>query len=388
VTASRSAVVPPETVDRLIVHQWDAAHPGPGGIDTCLRGIVRYAPADVSIAVAGVDATGGTSRPLGVWEHYRFNDRELWFLPVSRLDSGNQVRRVPHSLRVALGAARFRARLPKSRVVQVHRMDLALFANAALRRPLAYFVHTQERGLISGSSDSFWRHLGDAHTRLERRVVRGADNVVVFNIDYAESVRRWNPRTMASPTWYDPALFAPQADRDRFAVVWVGRFEVPKDPLLAIASFRALTDSDPETPWSMTLVGSGTLDGEVAAAHAGLPEDVRRRVRLAGRLAPDEVAETMGRGGVFLMTSQPGYEGYPRVLVEAIASGLVPVVTDGSDTGGLVGERVGYVTDRDPNRIARSIRDTVTISRDDVLAAAQPLRADIIVNRILTPSQW
>ena len=51
------------------------------------------------------------------------------------------------------------------------------------------------------------------------------------------------------------------------------------------------------------------------------------------------------RCGVFLMTSHAGYEGFPPVLVEARASGLPTVVTDGSDTGGRssrgVGVRVG-----------------------------------------------
>jgi glycosyltransferase involved in cell wall biosynthesis len=67
---------------------------------------------------------------------------------------------------------------------------------------------------------------------------------------------------------------------------------------------------------------------------------VARRITLRGRLGPADLAEVRGRSGVFLMTSHSGYEGFPRVLVEAMATGLPAVVTDGSDTGGLVHQGV------------------------------------------------
>jgi hypothetical protein len=60
---------------------------------------------------------------------------------------------------------------------------------------------------------------------------------------------------------------------------------------------------------------------------------------------------------VFLMTSHAGYEGFPRVLVEAMAAGLPAVVTEGSDTGGLIQQGVsGFVYGRDPEELADAIR--------------------------------
>ena len=56
---------------------------------------------------------------------------------------------------------------------------------------------------------------------------------------------------------------------------------------------------------------------------------------------------------MFLMTSHAGYEGFPRVLVEAMAAGLPAVVTEGSDTGGLIQQGVsGFVCGRDPEELA------------------------------------
>ena len=41
---------------RLIVEQFDPERPKPGGIDTCIRGLLEFAPPDQDLAVVGVDA--------------------------------------------------------------------------------------------------------------------------------------------------------------------------------------------------------------------------------------------------------------------------------------------------------------------------------------------
>src|SRR5256885_2070362 len=80
-----------------------------------------------------------------------------------------------------------------------------------IRGPLLYCIHTQERGLLGPTSDSFWRFTGGLHERLDRAIARRAARVIVFNPAYAEKVRRWNPRTVAAPTWFDPAVSSPES---------------------------------------------------------------------------------------------------------------------------------------------------------------------------------
>lgn len=377
---------PPPRVDRLIVHQFDPARPSPGGIDSCLRGISRYLPGGIDVAVVGVDTgQGPPGRVLGQWEEHRGDDgRRLWFLPVVALDPADQARRVPHSLRLVAGLLRHRRRLPDSDLVQVHRMDTAVALRLVLRRPQVYLIHTQENGLTGRTSDSFWRFLGRAHQRLERDVVSRAQTVVVFNEEYSGVVRQWNPAAVFSPTWYDPQLIRSGADdRDPYRILWVGRLEVPKDPVLAVDTFAALVASHPDPRWSLELVGPGTLLETVRSHVAGLPDDVRRRVTLPGRVSPEEVARTMAASGIFLMTSHPGYEGYARVLVEAMASGLPAVVTSGSDTGNLVVEgRTGYVRGREPDGLADALNAALTLDRGPVRAAVAALDAPTLVQGI------
>lgn len=375
----------PRSVDRLIVHQFDPARPSPGGIDTLLRGICRYAPDGLELAIVGVDTGAGpATRRLGTWERHQFGERSVWFLPVAKLDPADQSRTIPHSIRLMAGLLRYRTRLPERRMIEAHRMDVAFASRLVLRAPQSYFIHTQEGGLTGGTSDSFWRMLRTLHRRLETYVVQKARTVTVFNEDYAETVRRWNPRTRFSPTWFDPDLVvAGRRDRDPHTIVWVGRLEIPKDPALALDAFERLVSAHPDRDWSLEILGSGTQLTALCDRVALMPATLRSRVQVRGRVEPAEVAATLARSGVFLMTSHPGYEGYPCVLVEAMVAGLVPVVTQGSDTGALVANgSTGYVTGRVPSDIADRVASFGVISRSAVRDTVASLSAPVVVGRI------
>lgn len=369
----------PEKVDRLIVHQFDAARSSPGGIDTCIRGILRYAASAQSIAVVGVDAGGGPSwRRLGQWERHDFGGGAFYFLPVARVDPADQNRRIPHSLRLIGGALRFRSKLPRHEFVQAHRADTAVATRLLSTGKLTYFIHTQESGLTGATSDSFWRRAGNVHERLELASIKRAERVAVFNPDYGTALRLKFANVRAFPTWYDPEVIADTDARIAKKIVWVGRLEEPKDPLLAVEVFRSLSSSGGHS-WQMEVIGSGTLLEAARRAATDLES-----VQFSGRLPPREVALRFATSDVFLMTSYPGYEGFPRVLVEAMASGARPVVTTGADTGGLVvNGQTGFVAkSREASELARLVESRETIDRANVSAAVAKLSAPSVVARL------
>jgi glycosyltransferase involved in cell wall biosynthesis len=374
-------------IDRLVVQQYDPRRAVTiGGIDTCLRGVLEYAPPDVTLAVVGVFDMAADDGALGRWQMVRRGDRDVWFLPVARIDTTRPKGYLPFSARLIAGLLRYRARIPRAASVQAHRVDVGLATRLLFRGPLVYCIHTQERGLLGPTSDSFWRLFGDLHERLDRWIVRRAERVIVFNPAYAEKVRRWNPRTVSAPTWFDPSITVPAPDPAPPALVWVGRLEPPKDPELAIRTFAALAESDPDERWTFEVIGSGTLRPQLEALIDTLPPDVAGRVTLRGRLATADVAEARSRSGVFLMTSHAGYEGFPRVLVEAMAAGLPAVVTEGADTGGLVQQGVsGFVCGRDPAELADAVRAARGLDRTKVTEAVAALSAPRVVREVFFP---
>jgi glycosyltransferase involved in cell wall biosynthesis len=248
-----------------------------------------------------------------------------------------------------------------------------------------YSIHTQRRGLIGRTSDSFWRFAGGwLYERLDQLMVRLSRRVIVFNPDYAERIRQWNPRTVSAPTWFDPAInrFQPKPP-DPYAVLWVGRLEVPKDPQLAVRAFAHLVQTHPDEPWTLKLVGDGSMRSELERQIAELPAEVRDRINMPGRLRPKELSQVRGQCGVFLMTSHAGYEGYPRVLVEALATGLPAVVTEGADTGRLVQANVsGSVHGRDPAALAAGLRAARDLDRTKVAEVVSELSAPEVIRAV------
>jgi glycosyltransferase involved in cell wall biosynthesis len=375
-------------IDRLIVQQHDPRRTTIGGIEACLRGVLTYAPPGSTLGVVGVDTFGSTKRRLGLWQIVQRGDRKVWFLPVARINPTRPKGYIPYSARLIAGLLRYRARIPHVASVQAHRVDVGLFTRLLFRGPLVYCIHTQERGLLGPTSDSFWRFTGGLHERLDRAIVRRAARVIVFNPAYAEKVRRWNARTVSAPTWFDPAVSASSAEAppNPYGLVWVGRLEVPKDPELAIRVFAALVGDEPAEPWTLEVIGDGSLRPALEKQIATLSPDVSRRITLRGQLAPVDVAEVRSRSSVFLMTSHAGYEGFPRVLVEAMAAGLPAVVTDGSDTGGLVQQGVsGFVCGRDPAELARAVRAARAVDRAKVIDAVAELSAPRVVREVFFP---
>src|SRR5215203_2163159 len=176
-------------IDRLIVQQHDPRRTLIGGIESCLRGILDHAPPGVVLGVVGDDTSGSPERPLGRWQTVQRGNRQIWFLPVARIDISRPKGHVPYSARLIAGLLRYRTRIPRAKSVQAHRVDVGLFTRLLFRGPLVYCIHTQERGLLGPTSDSFWRLLGDLHERLDRSIVRRAVRVIVFNPAYAEKVR-------------------------------------------------------------------------------------------------------------------------------------------------------------------------------------------------------
>lgn len=359
---------------RLLVEQFDPERPVPGGIDTCIRGLVKFCPPGIELRIAGVDAIG--NKRIGRWAEYEVGGRTVQFMPLAEIDYVNLRRAVPHSVRVAQGLRKYRP-MPEADVIQTHRINTGAAAiNLYPNADHVQFIHTEND--LSEGSQSFFRHAVFTYRWLERYVIPRSADVVVFNKAGAERLAALSPHVRFSPTWYDPTEFYPadQESRDKSRIIWACRVEPGKNPELAVDVMSVLPSR-----YSLTVAGTGTVEDAMKRCAQRSP--AANRINFLGAVPKSEIASVMRDHDLMLMTSS--FEGFSRSIVEGLACGLPVVTTPGGEPNGLV--QTGKNGARVPGYAAELFADPVeTASRISASAAAgsvSHLSALIIVPNVL-----
>jgi len=134
--------------------------------------------------------------------------------------------------------------------------------------------------------------------------------------------------------------------------VLVGNIKPQKDYKLALAVAHELMVRAPE--WRILFLGddireSGGYKGEILELHARLPN--RDRIVFGGR-RPDAI-EIVSQCDVLFSTSR--HEGFPNVVLEAMAVGVPVVSTEYSDIKDILPLPWQVVPSRDPGQLAEAI---------------------------------
>jgi glycosyltransferase involved in cell wall biosynthesis len=305
----------------VVFHQFDPTVHAAAGISLMARDLIEYAPDDDLFSVVGVDSEGKFD--VGAWVDIRIGDRLVPFMPVARLDPRDQTRRIPHSVRFAAGLLRYRPDVGGA-LMHAHRVEIgALLAVLHRGAPLIQFIHGDAEEFLPHRAETFWRFAPRAYEVTERFVTRRAVRTIVPNARTHERLSRVSGRVELSRlNWFDGRLFRSR-DHGREAtprIGWAGRFEPPKNPLLAVEVFAHLRRLGFE--FSAWMAGQGTLHEETqsAIAQAGLSD----QVEMLGLLTPSALASALSDSRMFLMTSR--WEGMPRGALEALGAG-VPIVS-------------------------------------------------------------
>jgi glycosyltransferase involved in cell wall biosynthesis len=378
-----------------IVLPADPAEMRIGGIASFVRSFVKFAPPDFEIRMVGVSP----SLPPRAWSEVELEGRRIGFYPATRASTTARSR-IPLALRFS--AALLRHGLPSEvagSVLQFHRPGTDLAFRGIPGRRLRV-VHLSTANLTHASSESRWRRLGGWLGRAEHASFRRMDRILVVNREVADAYRRRWPdlaeRIAFLPNFFDDTIFRPAPDlaaaaaagratlavgEDARVVLFAGRLESQKEPLLMLEAFARVAATDPSLV--LAAAGDGSLRGAVQASvqRLGLSE----RVRLLGTTPRARMPEVMSVASALLISS--AFETGPTVGYEALAMGLPVVTTPVGTVAELVREHdAGAVaTAHDAAALADAL---LTVLRGDsaaLRAAALETAAPFAASTVLAP---
>jgi len=178
------------------------------------------------------------------------------------------------------------------------------------RAPLMRLVGAATRGAV----DAFL-FAADAHVERWRRAGFIGSRQQTYEVMEAGTSLEPLPRAQAEAT---------SGVRGAPAMLWVGRLNVNKDPLTILDAFERALPSLPNATLTMVY---GTADlGSAVRARIDRHPALRDRVRLAGAVAHEQMAAYYSAADLFVVGSH--HEGSGYALIEALACGVAPAVTD------------------------------------------------------------
>ncbi len=325
------------------------------------RGGATPAPGPVRFVLQHAWGMGGTIRTTLTMAGYLAATRDVEVVSVIRrrdepffgFPPGVRVRALEDR-----AAHRILSRLPS---LLIHPEDYA-YPSCSLQTDLAFvrWLRSLEGGAVVTTRPAFnllaarlappsvvtigqeHQHLGIHRPRLAediRRHYRRLDALTVLTTqderDYRGVLAGARTRVEHVPNPV-PLTEPPAADPDATLVVAAGRLNLQKGFDLLVPAFAAATRDRPD--WRLRIYGSGPerarLEQQIDELGAG------ERITLMGR--SDRLVDAMAEASIFALSSR--WEGFPMVLLEAIAIGL-PVVSFDCPTGprDIVGDGHGGV---------------------------------------------
>lgn len=190
-------------------------------------------------------------------------------------------------------------------------------------------IHTDIRLQESFDNGKRWQLSGAVSRFLEFLSLKLADRILCYSPTYYYRSLESNPRALLCPAWYNDKIFSGSTYTTRpRTVVWAGRYEPVKDPLLAIEAFSLLPE---RLGASMVMFGRGALEARMKRLVSEL--NLGDRISIRPAIPPVELAEFLAKSKCLLLTSV--FEGAPRIMVEALAQGASVVTVATADTEGL-----------------------------------------------------
>ena len=235
---------------------------------------------------------------------------------------------LPKSLKFALHL--FTKRRLLQGVLIVHRIDLVWVLR--LLRPRAEIILVVHTDLLAQKSigERLWRRIPAAiYFAYEKWALSTVELVTSqASSDFAR-VKSLARKSHLICGWYDHNIFFAEKTQTRENIIlWAGRLEHTKNPLLALHSFA---QSGLSNRFRLRFLGTGSLRETITQEIVclGLPN----QVELLGYVDQQELAKHLRQSKILIHTSH--FEATPKIFLEAFGCGMNVVAHERNDPEGL-----------------------------------------------------
>jgi 1,2-diacylglycerol 3-alpha-glucosyltransferase len=304
-------------------------------------------------------------------EHYTAGfDEDVFLLPAVRVNPGHTVYlSYPFSLHMI---AEFKRQ--KFDLVHIHTstsVNLLAWQVAKLfDLPIVYTYHTMTKEYVH-----YWGPVGEKLEPLVDSVVKlfdtmvcnGADVVLTPSAKAAEYLAHLEitPPIIVVPNGIDLQIFHPHPSdylqrhfgvpRDAKVLLFVGRLNQEKRPILAYEVFRALSRQRNDA--CLVMAGDGVMREQLV--QMAISDGLQGRLILTGLVDYADMHAVYNAADVWISTSKS--EVHPMVALEAVACGLPVVAWRDRALEGIIEDGVnGFVVDRESafvNGLQRLLQD-------------------------------
>lgn len=250
---------------------------------------------------------------------------------------------------------------------------LAWQVSSILRLPIVYTYHTMSTEYIhylGKLAEALEGVVSPAIERLDRLVCNQADAIVAPSRKaerYLTQIGVKPPLTVV-PNGVDLRAFQPAPSSylqerlhvgpERKILLFVGRLNQEKRPLLAYECFRRIRAAEPAA--LLVMVGTGALHDELSERIAA--DGMRDHVRLAGGISYAEMPRVYNSAHLWISTSVS--EVHPMVAIESAACGLPAVAwNDPALEDVVLPEKTGRIASTEQQFVDAAI----ALLRDDAL---------------------
>lgn len=166
-------------------------------------------------------------------------------------------------------------------------------------------------------------------------------------------------------------------------ICYAGKMSRPKGVPELLSALQALSGDNDVPPFEATLAG-GCQDKTVMDMLRHLPDNIR----WLGQVPQERLAQIFRSNDIFVLPSY--FEGLPLVLIEAMASGMVPVSTDLPGVrpwieANVPDQNVRFVPMPEMETIDTPTPEGRAKFRNDLISILKPLITDIAGNETMMP---